>query len=175
MRLFHALIGPGRTAIGWPRLSLLLVLTLTFCLAAMDARAQPAGLVLVKTPHSFATLEERVAAAIKSAGMLRVFKASASRAAKARGVDIPGDSVYGVFRNDFAVRMIRANPLAGTEAPILIHVMEQQDGTAALAYKTPSSVFEPYAVAGAGAEGLTTLAAELDAIFDAIVRQAAAP
>jgi len=136
------------------------------------AAASPDGLEVLKSPHEFTALEERLTKAITDHGMLRVFKASASAAAKRRGIDLPGDSVLGVFRNDFAVRMIEASPLAGTEAPILIHVMEQADGTATLAYKTPSSVFAPYAEEGTP---LMELARELDAIFAAITRQAVAP
>lgn len=136
-----------------------------------SALAAPDGLRILKSPHSFSSLEKRVAQAIKDHGMLRVFKASASRAAKGRGIDILGDSVYGVYRNDFAVRMVTASQLAGTEAPILIHVMEQKDGTAHLAYKTPSSVFAPYADGG---EDLKKLAAELDEIFAKIAEQAVA-
>ena len=134
--------------------------------------AAPEGLQVLASPFGFSELEERLGKAIADNSMLRVFKASASAAAKGRGVDLPGDSVFGVYRNDFAVRMIEASPLAGTEAPILIHVMEQPDGTAALAYKTPSSVFAPYAE---GSTSLMELARELDAIFAAITRQAVAP
>ena len=134
--------------------------------------AAPEGLRVLASPHSFAELEKRVAKAIKDNGMLRVFKASASKAAKGRGVDIRGDSVYGVFRNDFAVRMVTASQLAGTEAPILIHVMEQADGTAHLAYKKPSIVFAPYVDGGLA---LTDMANELDVIFAKIAEQAVAP
>lgn len=139
------------------------------------AAASPDGLQVLKSPHEFTALEERLTKAITDHGMLRVFQASASAAAKRRGIDLPGDSVLGVFRNDFAVRMIEANPLAGTEAPILIHVMGQPDGTAALAYKMPSSVFAPYADSTDGGAALMQMATELDAIFAAITRQAVAP
>ncbi len=148
------------------------VLALLAALWITAAQAAPEGLRILESPHSFAALEKRVAEAIKDNGMLRVFKASASKAAKGRGVTIPGDSVYGVYRNDFAVRMITASQLAGTEAPILIHVMEQTDGTAHLAYKTPSSVFAPYTDGG---EALQEMARELDAIFARIAEQAVAP
>lgn len=154
--------------IRFPAIMLLILAGIT----ATPLQAAPDGLRVLPSPHNFADLETRVVAAIKNHGMLRVFKASASAAAKGRGIDIPGDSVFGVYRNDFAVRMIAASPLAGTEAPILIHVMEQPDGTASLAYKTPSSVFAPYAEGGAP---LAEMAKELDAIFAAIAEQAAAP
>jgi len=152
---------------------LALAISLWTGFAALGAAASPDGLRVLPSPHGFKDLEERVAKAIADHGMLRVFKASASAAAQGRGVNIPGDSVFGVYRNDFAVRMITANPLAGTEAPILIHVMGQPDGTARLAYKTPSSVFAPYAEGGDG--DLMVMAAELDAIFAAIAEQAVAP
>ena len=44
--------------------------------------------------------------AIKDNGMFTVSKASASAGAKRRGIDIAGNMVIGVFRNDFAVRML---------------------------------------------------------------------
>ncbi|WP_425403314.1 DUF302 domain-containing protein [Hwanghaeella sp.] len=141
-------------------------------LGSFSVAAAPDGIRILESPHGFKELEERLGKAITDHGMLRVFKASASAAAKGRGITIPGDSVFGVYRNDFAVRMIMADPLAGTEAPILIHVMEQPDGTADLAYKTPSSVFAPYA---AGGTALSEMAIELDAIFAAIAEQAVAP
>lgn len=49
-----------------------------------------------------------------------------------------------VFRNDFAVRLLAADPAAGYEAPIRIYVYENADGTTTVSYRTPSSVFAPY-------------------------------
>lgn len=149
----------------------ILVLAGLLIALAGPVRANPEGLRVIDTRYSFEQLESRLADAIARADMLQVFKASASRFAGARGVDIPGDSVYGVFRNDFAVRMIRANPLAGTEAPILFHVMEKADGTAALSYKAPGAVFAPYDDPGGD---LHTMASELDAIFETIAAEATA-
>lgn len=148
-----------------------LVLAALLTAFAAPARANPEGLRIFETSYSFEQLETRLSEAIARADMLQVFKASASRFASTRGVDIPGNSVYGVFRNDFAVRMIRANPLAGTEAPILFHVMENPDGTATLAYKTPGAVFAPYDDPGGD---LRQMAAELDGIFARIAANAAA-
>jgi hypothetical protein len=74
-----------------------------------------------------------------------------------------------VFRNDFAVRLLAADPAAGFEAPIRIYVYENSDGTATISYAPPSVVFAPYT----GAE-VQKIAAELDPIFKAIVEQALA-
>ena len=80
--------------------------------------------------------------------------------------------VIGVYRPDFAIRMLEASIPAGIEAPIRFYVTENQDGTATLSYKTPSAVFAPYVDGGTE---LKDLARELDEIFDRIARQAAAP
>ena len=56
------------------------------------------------------------------------------------------------------------------EAPIRFYVTENEDGTAMLSYKMPSSVFAPY-IPEAGT-GLTGLASELDVKFAAIARDA---
>jgi len=99
--------------------------------------------------------------------MLIVAQASASAGAAKRGVRIPGDAVVMVFRNDFAVRMLRADVAAGLEAPIPIHVYETPNGKAALAYRRPSTVFRPYR-----SKPLDAMAKELDAIFAKIVADA---
>ena len=82
--------------------------------------------------------------AIAGQGMLLVTQACASCGAKARGIDIPGNLVFGVFRNDYAVRMLDADIGAGIEAPVRFYLTERPDGTAALSWKTPTSIFAPY-------------------------------
>ena len=82
------------------------------------------------------------------------------------GEPIPGNRVVGVYRNDFAVRAVRLFPAAMIEAPIRFYVTEDSDGTATLSWKTPSLVFAP-SVDEAGPD-LAAMAAELDAIFEAI-------
>ena len=77
--------------------------------------------------------------------------------------------VLGVYRNDFAVRMLEASIPAGIEAPIRFYVTENADGTASLTYRTPSALFAPYQDGG---EALAALAGELDGIFAAIAGQA---
>jgi len=73
-----------------------------------------------------------------------------------------------VFRNDFAVRMLKASVPAGIEAPLRIYVTENPDGSASLTYREPSAVFAPY-----GSPALDEIAKELDAVFRNIVRDAA--
>ena len=90
--------------------------------------------------------------------------------AASRGETIPGNRVVGVFRNDFAVAIIRAAPAAMIEAPVRFMVMEEPDGTASLSYKRPSAVFAPYAEEGGAA--LAAATAELDTIFEAIAKDA---
>lgn len=123
----------------------------------------------IKTVHSFDVLLARLEKAVEANKMGIVAQASASRAAVARGVKIPGNAVVMVFRNDFAVRMLAASVPAGIEAPLRIYVTENADGTADLSYRTPGAVFAPY-----GVEALDGLARELDEIFERIVRAAAA-
>ena len=136
---------------------------------AMPAAAQRDGYVVLETPHEFGTLVERLRQAVEDEGMFVVTTASASGGAESRGVAIPGDRVVGVYRNDFAVRMLDSNVAAGIEAPIRFHVAEEDDGTASLRYYRPSAVFEPY-----DGEGLKAVAAELDVIFADIAERAAA-
>lgn len=135
------------------------------------AEAYPyGGMVEMDTPLSFDKLLERLGQAVKDHGMFIVAQASASRFAAGRGIAIPGNAILDVFRNDFAVRMLKASVPAGIEAPLRYYVTESADGTARLTYRRPSAVFAPY-----GVPDLDAMAAELDAIFDAIARQAAAP
>jgi uncharacterized protein (DUF302 family) len=114
---------------------------------------------------SFAELVTALNGAIKDNGMIAVSKASAG--AKRRGIDIAGNMVIGVFRNDFAVRMLAASIEAGIEAPLRFYLTDDGDGTATLIYRTPTAVFAPY-----GNASLNDIAGELDAIFEAISEQA---
>jgi uncharacterized protein (DUF302 family) len=137
--------------------------------AVRAAGAAPDGYVSLQTPQDFATLVERVEAAVKANGLFVVTRASASKGAASRGLAIPGNMVLGVYRNDFAVRMLEASVAAGIEAPIRYYVTENADGSANLAYRTPTAVFAPYEDGG---EALAALAGELDAIFAAIAETA---
>jgi uncharacterized protein (DUF302 family) len=68
--------------------------------------------------------------------------------------------VVGVFRPDFAVRMLEASVPAGIEAPLRFYITENADGIATLTYRKPSAVFAPYEV-----PALNEMAKELDVIF----------
>lgn len=138
-------------------------------LAAVALPAHAAGLEqrpgwkVFATKMTFAALSEKLDGAVKANKMGVVTTASASDGAKAQGIVIPGNRVIGVYRNDFARRMLAASLQAGIEAPIRFYIVENADNTASLAYKTPSAVFEPY-LAGAGPD-LKAVASELDGIF----------
>jgi uncharacterized protein (DUF302 family) len=121
------------------------------------------GWSVTDTKLSFEALAERLETAVKAEKMGLVTAASASDAAKAAGFTIPGNRVVGVYRNDFARRMLAASVSSGIEAPIRFYVTENPDGTATLSYKTPSTVFGPYF--DEGKDALKALASELDAIF----------
>lgn len=131
------------------------------------------GWVVMATPHTFSKLVERLEAAVTANKMAVVNAASASDGAKAQGFTIPGNRVVGVFRNDFARRILAASIPAGIEAPIRVYVTEDANGTATLSYRTPEAVFAPY-FEGAGVD-LRKVASELNEIFVAIARDAAKP
>jgi uncharacterized protein (DUF302 family) len=146
-----------------------LVAGLAPLMPSSPAQAQvDAGYRVVRAKHPFAQMQERLSAAIAKAGMNPVTRASASDGAKARGVTIRGDVVVGVFRNDFATRMLEANVDAGIEAPVRIHLVEETDGTTSLRYHLPSTVFGRY-----DGEAIKALGRELDPIFERIVSEAA--
>jgi uncharacterized protein (DUF302 family) len=130
------------------------------------------GWEIIATPHAYGDLVMRLTDAIKAEKMGLVNSASASDGARNQGITIPGNRVVGVFRNDYARRMVDASLAAGIEAPIRIYVTENEDGTATLSYRTPGDVFAPYMDEGGAALG--DLAAELDDVFAAIAARAAA-
>jgi uncharacterized protein (DUF302 family) len=137
--------------------------------AASELGSRP-GWRVVSNSLAFNDLVSRVKDAIRDEKMLLVTQASASDGAKGQGIVIPGNRVMGVYRNDYARRMLKASVAAGIEAPIRLYVTENPDGSATLSWKTPSHVFAPYMEEG-GAE-LKALATELDAVFEAIAAKA---
>lgn len=148
------------------------VIAIVLVAAGMNAVASEksdpiAGTVTIKTNYGFDTLAGRVEKAIADHKMGLVAQASASRGAAARGVKIPGNLVLMVFRNDYAVRMLKASVPAGIEAPLRLYITENPDGTASLTYRIPSAVFAPY-----GSKALDDMAKELDGIFRGIVQDA---
>jgi uncharacterized protein (DUF302 family) len=125
------------------------------------------GTEVIATKQSFGQMVERLRAAIAENKMGLVTQASASMGASRRGVKIPGNMVIGVYRNDFAVRMLAASVPAGIEAPLRFYLTENTDGTASLTYRRPSAVFQPY-----GGGDLAAMAKELDVIFARIAADA---
>ncbi len=138
---------------------------------AAIAEMQPRdGWNVFRTDKSHSELVETTRAAIKKNGLIVVTQAGPTKAAKARGIDIPGNTVIGAFNNDFAVRLLNLSTPAMIEAPIRFYVTENSDGTATLSYKIPSFVLAPYEVDGVG-----DIAAELDSKFAQIAQQAVTP
>ncbi len=157
--------------------AVVLGLAVAFALAAGPALAERPGWVVIETPHGYKDLVQRLSGAIKANKMGLVTRASATLGAKSLGKTIPGNMVVGVYRPDFAIRMLEASVPAGIEAPIRFYITENEDGTATLSYKMPSAVFAPYVFAphADGGAKLDEMAKELDALFAKIARQATAP
>jgi uncharacterized protein (DUF302 family) len=132
--------------------------------------ADVAGAQTIKTEQSFEELVDSLKGAVEANEMVVVTQACASCGAAKRGIAIPGNMVLGVYRNDFAVRMLEASVPAGIEAPIRFYITENADGTASLTYRMPSAVFAPYKTAD-----LAAMAKELDQIWQKIIDDAVAP
>jgi uncharacterized protein (DUF302 family) len=130
------------------------------------------GWVIHDTTKGFDALVEAVRAAVEKAPIAIVTQASASDGARGQGVIIPGNRIFGLYRNDYARRMLAASIAAGIEAPIRLYVTEDADGTATLSYKTPTSVFAPYF--DEGGDDLRALATELDGVFETVAETAIA-
>ncbi len=148
--------------------TLALALAVVVGFAYAPAHAQDGRRTLVSRAP-FPQVAEALEKAILEEKLALVCHANAQRGAAARGVSIRGNQVLMVFRNDFAVRLLAAEPAAGFEAPIRIYLYENPDGTATVTYRPPSVVFAPYAHPGVQAG-----AGELDPIFRAIVDRALA-
>lgn len=133
--------------------------------------AQPAvgqeGRVTGVSRAPFARVAAALEKAIADEKMALVCHANAQSGAAARGVSIKGNQVLMVFRNDFAVRLLGADPAAGFEAPMRIYLYENADGTATVSYRSPSVIFAPYRH-----EDVQAVARELDPVFKRIVDRA---
>ena len=132
--------------------------------AVAEKAAPYPGTRVIKTSLGFGELRRRLEAAVEKNKIYVVTRASASAGAKGRGIKIPGNLVIGVYRNDFAVRMLKASVPAGIEAPLRFYLTENADGNATLTYRKPSAVFAPY-----GSKELDSLARELDGLWAKIV------
>lgn len=138
----------------------------TQALSAPAPLADGNGWVIIPTRLAFPALVLKLEDSVKANKMGLVTTASASEGAKAQGIAIPGNRVVGVFRNDFARRMLAASIPAGIEAPIRFYLTEAADGTSILSYRKPGVVFAPYLAAAV--PDLQVLANELDKIFEQI-------
>ena len=136
--------------------------------AAMGERE---GWRVLNTDQSYSELLDSLRTAVNAEEMGIVTDVGPTRTAARRGEEIPGNRVIGVFRNDFAVRALRASEPAMIEAPIRFYVTENDDGTATLSWKKPSFVFAPYF--DDGGQELREVATELDGIFSEIGERAA--
>ena len=96
-------------------------LVLMFSLAGMtafaDSISEREGWQVIPTSKNYSDLVEDLKTAVKAEKMLLVTQASASAGAKGRGITIPGNRIIGVYRNDYALRMLDASVAAGIEAP----------------------------------------------------------
>jgi len=147
--------------------ALALTLTTSWAHAEMTPRD---GWSVTPTSKGYDELIDDVKAAAKANKMGVVTQAGPTGAAKARGIDIPGNRVIGLFNNVYAVNILNLSTAAMIEAPVRVYVTENADGTATLSYKLPSTVFAPY-VEEAGPT-LVVLATELDEIFAQIAQSA---
>lgn len=154
----------------------LAVLVLSFLALGHPALAGPIGprdgWVIAESAKPYARLIDDLKAAVKAEKMIVVTQAGPTQAARARGIEIPGNRVLGVFNNDFAVRTLETSTAAMIEAPVRFYVTEGPDGAGWLSYKRPTAVFASYA--DEGGKALGEIAAELDAIFAAIADRALA-
>lgn len=128
------------------------------------------GWRILQTQMSYKDMISRLNKAVKANKMGLVTRASATAGARGAGIAIPGNMVVGVYRNDFARRMLAASVAAGIEAPIRYYITENTDKTTTLSYKTPSAVFAPYFADGG--DELKALANELDILFAKIADEA---
>lgn len=131
------------------------------------------GWSVLRTDQSHADLVASTRSAIRDKGLIVVTQAGPTKAAAARGIEIPGNTVIGAFNNDFAVRLLELSIPAMIEAPIRFYVTENEDGSATLSYKRPSFLLAPYLTDGG--PGVAEIADELDTVFDAIAQQATRP
>ncbi len=144
------------------------VVIVALCSAGAGIPPAPAaaqdGRVTVRSAAPFGRVAEALERAVADEKMALVCHANAQRGAAARGVTIKGNQVLMIFRNDFAVRLLAADPAAGFEAPVRIYVHENADGTATVSYVPPGVVFAPYRH-----PEVQAIARELDGIFKTIV------
>ena len=115
---------------------------------------------VIATSLILSQLRNHLKAAIEKSGMYVFTSESAGR----HGIDVPGNLVLDLYRNDFAVRMLNASMQSSIEAPLRFYVTEKAEGTSTLTYRKPSAGFGAYCSAN-----LYKMLAELDAIWAKVV------
>lgn len=125
------------------------------------------------TEYGYAELIKRVEDAVEDAPMGIVFRASPNEAARRMlDVELPGNTVIGVFAPNFAARLIETYLPAQIEAPLRLYITENSDGTATLSYRFPSTIFAAYPEGG---PELEAIAVELDQLLSEIATATVAP
>lgn len=150
--------------------SLAFAFVLSVNAAAAQDMAPRTGWAVIPTGKSHEVLLADLKAAVAAHKMGVVTQAGPTATARNRGIEIPENKVVGVFNNNFAVKVLATSTAAMIEAPIRFYVMENQNQTATLSYKTPSHVFTPYFQEGG--DSLKDLAGQLDEVFARIAAQA---
>lgn len=138
--------------------------------AAAETRWPEQGWRVMPTSLAYSELLGALREAVRAEGMFVVTEAGPTEAAANRGITLTGNRVVGVFRNDYAVRILRLSVPAMIEAPMRFYVTEDDDGTGTLAWKTPSHLLAPYL--GDAGDELAVIAGELDTRFAAIAARA---
>ena len=157
------------------RWALVLMLIMVVSPGMAQTRWPADGWQVMPTQQGYATLLSRLKSAVTANNMGIVTDVGPTQTAAQRGVNIPGNRVVGVFRNDLAVEILRLSVPAMIEAPIRFYVTENEDGTATLSWKQPSAIFSPYIARledPGEAESLSDIAARLDTIFADIAEAA---
>lgn len=108
---------------------------------------------------------ESLKAGIDSLGMRLVCHINGQANAARIGRQVPADQILEVFRPDFAIAVWDACKAAGHDIPLRIHVYETAAGQTRVACRMPSTVFRQF-----GSKELMKIAAELDEIFEAILK-----
>lgn len=122
----------------------------------------------MKTRSYHAPFDEVVAAlisGIEESGMLLVADIDVRKNAAKRGMSLTGNRILEVFRPDYAARVWEMEIEAGVDIPIRIHVHEDGAGAVTARYRSPLEV-----LSGHGNDELTLFAAELEPVFEKIVR-----
>jgi len=86
------------------------------------------GTKVIATSFTFGQLRNSLEAAIEKSGMYVVTSASAGAGTKRRGIDIPGNPVLSVYRNDFAVLMLKASVPSGISALAIVAMIAAEHG-----------------------------------------------